>query len=438
MPALANLLMCISLFLIWTMLFYHMFLMQGGYLHFLKYRKTEKQWQKNLSPLPTVSILIPAHNEEMVIAETLEAMMRLNYPNDRLEVIVINDNSSDRTGKIADSYAKKYENIKVIHTKPPKAGKGKSGALNQGLSQSTGEVICVFDADNTPEPEAIYWLTLGLQNDQKAGAVVGKFRVSNANKNLLTRLINIETLTFQWLAQAGRWFWFKMTTIPGTNFAIRRSILEELGGWDEKALSEDTELSFRVYNLGYYIRFFPAAITWEQEPEAWKVWWRQRTRWARGNLYVIVKYFLSLPKLKNRKVGLDLIYFLFTYFLFFVGVLTSHLIFIIHLIIDLNLTIGFVSYVLIILGFLLFVSEGLLSLSFEKGQLNAKNFFIVLFMYFTYSQMWMGLVIYASFLEVKRVVFKQEVKWYKTKRFKQEKVKKTSMNRVRVEGKSNT
>ncbi|AVR00770.1 glycosyltransferase [Oceanobacillus iheyensis] len=416
----ADLLMYMSLFLIWLMLFYHMFLMQGGYLHYLHYQKSEKEWQQNKTPFPKVSVLIPAHNEDVVIGKTLDAMCQLQYPTHLLEVIVINDNSNDRTGEIVEAYARRFPFVSVIHTKPPYGGKGKSGALNIGFAQSTGEVICVYDADNTPEPDAIYWLAMGLQNDPKAGAVVGKFRVINANKNLLTRLINVETITFQWLAQAGRWFWFKMTTIPGTNFAIRRSILDELGGWDQKALSEDTELSFRVYNLGYYIRFFPSAITWEQEPENLKVWWRQRTRWARGNLYVIGKFLFQFFKLKNKKVGVDLLYFLFTYLLFFGGVMLSHAVFIVNLFVDLKLTIGIVSYALLIIGFLLFVTEELLALSMEKKQLTFKNTAVVLIMYFTYSQMWLCLVVYASFLELKRVLFKQEVTWYKTKRFKQE------------------
>ncbi|MFD1172679.1 glycosyltransferase family 2 protein [Oceanobacillus picturae] len=416
----ADLLMYMSLFLIWLMLFYHMFLMQGGYLHYLHYKKSEKEWQQNKTPFPKVSVLIPAHNEEVVIGKTLDAMCQLQYPTHLLEIIVINDNSNDRTGEIVEAYARRFPFVSVIHTKPPYGGKGKSGALNIGFAQSTGEVICVYDADNTPEPDAIYWLAMGLQNDPKAGAVVGKFRVINANKNLLTRLINVETITFQWLAQAGRWFWFKMTTIPGTNFAIRRSILDELGGWDHKALSEDTELSFRVYNLGYYIRFFPSAITWEQEPENLKVWWRQRTRWARGNLYVIGKFLFQFFKLKNKKVGVDLLYFLFTYLLFFGGVMLSHAIFIVNLFVDLKLTIGIVSYALLIIGFLLFVTEELLALSMEKNQLTIKNTAVVLIMYFTYSQMWLCLVVYATFLELKRVLFKQEVTWYKTKRFNQE------------------
>ncbi|NLY78659.1 MAG: glycosyltransferase family 2 protein, partial [Lysinibacillus sp.] len=237
----ANLLLYISLFLIWFMLFYHAFLMFGGFLHSLKDEKFKKNLTIPKEGFPKVSILIPAHNEEVVIKDTIKSMIQLNYPKNKLEVIIINDNSSDHTGAIIEDYSKRYPFIKAVHTKPPNAGKGKSSALNQGLKHSTGEIIVVYDADNMPEPDAIYYLALGLCNDKSAGAIVGKFRVENADKNLLTRLINIETLTFQWLAQAGRWFWFKMTTIPGTNFAIRRSILEELGGWDEKALSEDTE-----------------------------------------------------------------------------------------------------------------------------------------------------------------------------------------------------
>ena len=414
-----DLLVYISLFLIWAMLFYHTFLMFGGYLHNSKYQTFKKIIHSNPPALPIVSVLIPAHNEAVVIEDTLKAMTKLNYPKNKLEIILINDNSSDNTGLIAEKFSSQYPYIKVVHTLPPFAGKGKSSALNYGFSKSKGEMIVVYDADNLPEPDAVMNLALALAKDKKAGAVVGKFRVINAGKNLLTRLINSETLTFQWLAQAGRWYWFKMATIPGTNFAIRRSILEESGGWDEKALSEDTELSIRVYNMGFHIRFFPAAVTWEQEPENLRVWWRQRTRWARGNLYVILKYLLQFHKLKNKKVLLDLFYFFFTYYLFFGGVLLSHGIFVTNLFYDLELTIGTVSYVLLIAGFLLFVTEVCLALSLEKNQLNVKNFFTVLFMYFTYSQLWVALVIYASFLETKRVILKQDSVWYKTQRFKQ-------------------
>ena len=209
------------------------------------------------------------------------------------------------------------------------------------------------------------------------------------------------------MAQGGRWKWFKVATIPGTNFAIRRSIIEELGGWDVKALAEDTELTIRVYNLGYHIRFFPAAITWEQEPETLKVWWKQRTRWARGNQYAVLKFLSQFFKLKRKRIIFDLFYFFFTYFLFFFGVIVSNVLFIINLFYDLQLMIGNVSLALWVLAFLLFLTEVMITLSIEKAEMNLKNFFYVIFMYFTYSQMWIVLVIYALYLEIKRVLFHQ-------------------------------
>ena len=413
----ANMLFVFSLIMIWTMLLYHMFLMQGGFWHFMTYRKPIPEWRKNMVNLPKVSVLIPAHNEEVVVAATLRAMSRINYPKDRLEVILINDNSSDRTGEIAQSFADEFPFIKVVKTTPEYAGKGKSSALNYGLTQSSGEILVVYDADNTPEKDGVYYLVMGLLNDPDAGAIVGKFRVTNAYETLLTRLINIETICFQWMAQAGRWKWFRIATIPGTNFSIRRSIIDELGGWDEKALAEDTELTIRVYELGWHIRFFPAAITWEQEPQTLKVWWKQRTRWARGNQYVVLKFMGQLFELKRKKIVFDIFYFFFTYFLFFFGVILSNSLFVLNLFFDIGLEVGNMTMVLWILAFLLFVTEVFVTLSIERSEFNLQNFFTVILMYFTYSQLWIVLVIYSLYLEMKRVLFNQDVKWYKTDRF---------------------
>jgi len=413
----ANTLFILSLVIIWIMLLYHMFLMLGGFFHYMSFERVIPKWQQSMKRLPTVTVLIPAHNEAVVIRRTLQSMVRLNYPKDLLQIIVINDNSTDKTGKIAREFAEKHMFIQVVDTKPPQAGKGKSSALNFALDYVEGEYIVVYDADNTPERDSVYHLVLCLENDPKAGAAVGKFRVSNAQKNLLTRFINIETIGFQWMAQAGRWFWFKMATIPGTNFAIRRSIIETLGGWDEQALAEDTELSIRVYNLGYYIRFFPAAVTWEQEPETWPIWWRQRIRWARGNQYVVAKFMLNFLKLERKAILFDLIYFFFTYFLFFMGVILSNIIFVTNLFIDLQLSVGFVTIILWIFAYLLYVTQVYMTLSIEKTEMTLTNFFIVLFMYFTYSQLWILLVVRATYVELRRLMTGEEVKWYKTERF---------------------
>ncbi|MFX3622950.1 MAG: glycosyltransferase [Ectobacillus sp.] len=411
-----------SFYIIWFILLYYIFLMQGGFLHSLRYKRIEKDWSFiQARVLPKVSVLIPAHNEEVVIRQTLTAMSKLKYLKSELEVIVINDNSSDRTGEICEEFMEKYPFIKLVTTVPPFAGRGKSSALNQGFAQATGDYIVVYDADNEPEPDAVYELVMALIHDEKAGAVVGKFRVINAAKNLLTRFINIETICFQWMAQAGRWYWLKLCTIPGTNFIIRREVLEKLGGWDPDALSEDTELSMRVYDMGYHIRFHPGAVTWEQEPEDFKVWWKQRTRWARGNQYVLFKYLRHFRELQTKKLYFDLAFLFFTYVVFLVGILLSHSLFVLNLIFDLGLPNGEVTLWLMVLAYLLFIAEAALTVAIEKGQLTIANFFTIMLMYFTYSQVWIGLVLYAAYLEMKRILFKQEIKWYKTSRYQQTK-----------------
>jgi cellulose synthase/poly-beta-1,6-N-acetylglucosamine synthase-like glycosyltransferase len=401
------------------MLLYHMFLMLGGYLYAERMEKLKAQprRQRPDDEWPTVSVLIPAHNEDIVIRYTLDAMLRLDYPRDKIEIIVIDDNSHDATGEIVDEYCARDSRVRCLHLKPPHAAKGKSNALNQGLRIAKGEFIVVYDADNTPNSAAVKYLVEAALEDPTIGAVTGKFRVINAKKNLLTRFINIETISFQWMAQAGRWYWFGISTIPGTNFLIRKSLLEEMGGWDVKALTEDTEMSIRLYEKGYKIRFFPLAITWEQEPETWKVWFKQRTRWVRGNQYVIVK---NLPRILRRKQGrivFDLVYFFFTYFVFLGGVVLSHLMMLLNLLGIVNITLPGPFLLIWLLAYILFIVEIMVALAIEKTELTTRNFFTLSLMYVTYSQLWLYLIFRSTWLQLRAAIIREEWKWDKTQRF---------------------
>ena len=231
---------------------------------------------------PEVAVLIPAHNEGMVIRSTLEAMLAFDYPTDRYEVLVINDGSSDDTGAIVQEFADRDRRIRLINVKPGEGGKGKSRALNIGLAQTDAGLIAVYDADNTPEPAALRYLVAQLLLHPELGACIGKFRTVNKNRNLLTRFINVETLSFQSIVQAGRWKLFRVSTLPGTNFVIRRPLLDHLGGWDESAITEDSEMSIRIYMEGFRIKVIPYAVTHEQEPETWSVWFKQRIALGAG------------------------------------------------------------------------------------------------------------------------------------------------------------
>lgn len=373
----------------------------------------------NLPHYPMVSIMIPAHNEAVVIRKTLEAMARLQYPSDRYEVIVINDNSSDNTGDIIEAVM--FENptcqFKHIQSFPPEGGRGKSAALNIGFQTATGELIAIYDADNTPNSLALSYLVSELLSNDNYGAVIGKFRTRNKTKNLLTRFINIETLSFQWMAQAGRWKLFGLCTIPGTNFIIRRSIIEEIGGWDPNAIAEDTEISFRVYQMGYKIAFMPMAETFEQEPETIKVWMKQRTRWVNGNLYVLFKNIQHYKQIKNKSIWFDLFYYFSVYVLFLSAIVLSDTIFLIGLFTDYDIQISGNYIVIWILSYMVFLLQVSVTLSIEKGEASKENLFLVSIMYFTYCQLWLIVSLKGLVQFIKGTILKQGTKWYKTERF---------------------
>lgn len=405
-----------SLFSIWSLLLINIILAMGGYIFYFKNFDKEV---KKINEYPIVSILVPAHNEAKVIGKTVESLLLLNYPKDKMELIVINDNSSDNSKDILEDIKNKYNNYNftIINTDNLTGGKGKSNALNIGYTISKGEFIAVYDADNTPDRNALRYLIQTIVMDDELGAVIGKFRTRNKNKNLLTKFINIETLSFQWMSQAGRWQLFNLCTIPGTNFILRKSIIEEIRGWDSKAIAEDTEISFRIYKLGYKIKLVPQSITWEQEPETVKVWIKQRTRWAKGNIYVLMKYIKNIFKQGKNKIVFDIAYFFSVYFLFLTSVIISDILFVLSIfkLVEISIPINF--FIIWILSYLLFIIEVSISLSIEKGEATLENIFIVAIMYFTYSQLWLFVAIKGMIEYLKDVIFKREVKWYKTERF---------------------
>lgn len=403
---------------IWVLLLINMSLTVAGYRYYVQCEREGAVTVKD-TELPTVSVMVPAHNEARVIVRTAEALLRLDYPKDKYEVIIINDNSSDESAALLEEIRRKNpeRKFKVINTDAQTGGKGKSNALNIGYRECTGEYIAIYDADNTPEPPALRRLASAIIKDDSLGAVIGKFRTRNRNASLLTRFINIETLAFQWMAQAGRWTLFKLCTIPGTNFIIRRTILDAIGGWDVKAVAEDTEISFRIYMMGYRIRFVPQAVTWEQEPQTIPVWFKQRTRWVKGNIYVLLKNIPLLFNKSARKVRFDICYFLSIYFVLLTALVISDTVFLGTLIGWVHLNLAGFSTLLWVLAILLFVVGTFITLTTEKGEMNVSNLFVICLMYFTYSKLWMIVAVYGLYQYLKDALLKRETKWYKTERF---------------------
>ncbi len=257
------------------------------------------------------------------------------------------------------------------------------------------------------------YLVAQLLLHKELGAVIGKFRTVNKNATLLTRFINIETLSFQSMLQAGRWQMHGISTLPGTNFVMWHHIIKKLDGWDEDALTEDSELSIRIYEEGYKIKFIPYAITYEQEPQQWGTWIKQRMRWVHGNNYVVKKFWKEIPRFKSKRMAFDLLYTLSLYYIFFVAVVFSDLLFLVSLFQLVAISLPGPYTFVWVTSLILFLFELFLSISYDRED-TLTNLAIIILMYFTYSQLWIYVVIKSVYQDL---IMKEKHIWDKTVRF---------------------
>lgn len=292
-----------------------------------KHNHTESFRVHALHFQPSVTILIPAHNEEKVISKLLQKMTELAYPKEKLEVIVIDDASIDGTGKKADSMAKQFNYIKVLHRTLMEGGRGKPAALNAGLKKASGEIILCFDADYLPNSYLVERLVAEFANP-RIGAVQGRPVVLNEPQNFVTRLITLERIGGYRVDQEARNILKLIPQFGGTVGGFRRLIIDAIGGFDESMLTEDTDLTFQVYLEGYTVSYVADAECYEEAVSTWKAYWRQRHRWALGHMQVCFKHFFKVMlssklRLRQKIDGLLLlgIYFmpLITFSAFIVG-----------------------------------------------------------------------------------------------------------------------
>jgi cellulose synthase/poly-beta-1,6-N-acetylglucosamine synthase-like glycosyltransferase len=197
---------------------------------------------------------------------------------------------------------------------------------------------------------------------------------------------------------------------------IRKEILEACKGWDENAITEDSELSVRVYQQGWKMKFVPSAVTWEQEPEKMSVWVRQRTRWVRGNNYVIQKFSKQAMRFKDKFLFLEFLHLFVLYYLFLGAIVVSHLLFLLCGLGILSVSVPGPYTAVWISAFLLYLLEIILVLSYENED-SLSNILCVALMYFTYCQMWIYVVFKAFILDL---TGKRTGVWDKTERVVQE------------------
>ncbi len=254
------------------------------------------------------------HNEEKVAHLILNSLVNIYYPLDKIEIIPINDHSTDKTQEILEDFSKKYPNlIKPLHIYDNKT-KGKQNIINKAVDIATGEIIIIYDADYiVPKGQIRDLVTFFI--DPSIGAVMGKVVPYNANKNLLTLFLSMERVAGYQIDQQAR---YNLDLIPqygGTVAAFKKNLFIELGKFDSNILAEDTELTFKMYINGYKVAYANRLEAFEEVPETWEVRAKQLRRWSRGHNQVMFKYLLKLitsDKLKFYQ-KLDGILLLFIY-----------------------------------------------------------------------------------------------------------------------------
>ncbi len=246
---------------------------------------------------PLVTVMIPAHDEEAVISNTVENILNMDYPN--FEVIVIDDRSSDNTASVIKDLEAKHEQVRAL-IREKDAFPGKSAVLNDALKIAHGEAILVFDADATVEPDFLNKLIPHLE-PADVGAVQARKIIRNKDVNFLTRCQNNE-YTFDTYLQVSRDAIKGAVELRGNGELIKRQALEDIDGWNNYTITDDLDMSTRLHIKGWDVRFCPDACVYEEGIVYVFPLFRQRRRWLEGTIRRYLEYFGAA--MKSKKMSL--------------------------------------------------------------------------------------------------------------------------------------
>ncbi|MGD8505188.1 MAG: glycosyltransferase [Candidatus Bathyarchaeota archaeon] len=241
--------------------------------------------------------MVPAKDEEKVVGRLLDATLKLNYPSQRKEIIVVEDGSTDKTVEICENYSRRYaDQIKLIRQDE---SNGKPSALNYALKHASGEIVAVFDADNVLERDMLLRVAKHFE-DKSLSALQGRACSINTHENMLTKFISYEEAVRYETYIRGKDVLKLFVPLTGSCYFIRRNVLEDVGGWDDQALSEDMEMAAKLTKRDHNIKYAPDVQSWQENPTSFAQLFKQRTRWFRGSMEVSLKYG-SLLRTLNRK-----------------------------------------------------------------------------------------------------------------------------------------
>ena len=244
---------------------------------------------------PSVTVLIPAHNEESVIVQTMTSVLFSDSKD--LRIIVVNDGSADKTGELLEANFSREPRVRIIH----QVNRGKAAALSVAMSQADTEIVVTIDADTEIEPDAISKLVRHF-SDPKVGAVAGNVKVGNRSR-WLTRWQALEYVTSQNMEKRAFDLLNCITVVPGALGAWRKKAIEAAGGITADTVAEDADLTIAIRRLGWRVSYDEEAIAWTEAPEKPGQLIRQRFRWTFGTLQSFWKHGDTLLRPKYGTLG---------------------------------------------------------------------------------------------------------------------------------------
>lgn len=231
---------------------------------------------------PLISILIPCFNEEKNARETISAALAQRYAN--LEVIAINDGSSDNTAQVLQQLAQEEPRLRVIHLA---ANQGKAVALKAGAAAARGDLLVCIDGDALLDRDTAAWLVAPLIHYPHVGAVTGNPRI-RTRSTLIGRIQVGEFSSIIGLIKRTQRIYGRVFTVSGVIAAFRRQALADVGYWSPDMITEDIDISWKLQLRHWDIFFEPRALCWILMPETLKGLWKQRLRWAQGGAEVFL------------------------------------------------------------------------------------------------------------------------------------------------------
>jgi len=264
---------------LYFMVFWFIVFLDGG---------TPRLKKKALKVLPLVTIAIPVWNEEKTIGETLKSLLSLDYPRDKLEILIVNDASTDKTKEIIEAIMKKNPgyDIKLINNK--EGGKGKAYPMNQMLELAKGEFFVNLDADSKLIDTKTLKKLLDKFTDDNVGAVLPCMKVWSP-QSFWEKVQHYEFLMYMFYKR----LMGKLDCVhvcPGPFSVYRTAVVRKIGGFDTKNMTEDMELTFRLQKFGYRIVQTLNPVVYTKLPNTFKGIRKQRNRWFKGTVLTLLKH----------------------------------------------------------------------------------------------------------------------------------------------------